>query len=321
MMARPLRLEHDGALWHVTSRGNERRSIFREEGDRSLFLSKLAETVEIFAWRLHAYVLMGNHYHLLMETPEPNLSRGMHRLNATYSQKFNRCHERVGHLFQGRFKGILVEKESHLLELVRYVVLNPVRAGLVSDPGAWRWSNYRATAGLEAAPSWLDTQWTISQFGGRADGRRSYRQFVAAGIGAIEAPWSRLEGQIFLGGDDFKDRLRRRMELTMISREVPRHQTTPTRPALSSVVEAAASVLRVQVAEVRRQRRSRLRLVVAYIARTDGLVKHSDLGAMLQVTATSACEIASAAGRLSRCEPEFRELIRKVRAEIRRMKT
>ena len=320
-MARPLRLEHEGALWHVTSRGNERRSIFREEADRRLFLAKLAETIEVFAWRLHAYVLMGNHYHLLLETPEPNLSRGMHRLNATYSQKFNRTHERVGHLFQGRFKGILVEKEPHLLELVRYVVLNPVRAGLVPHPGDWRWSNYRATAGLQVPPSWLDTEWTISQFGGRQEGRRSYREFVAAGIGVVDTPWSRLAGQMFLGGDAFKERMRRKMDAIRVSSEVPRDQISPMRPSLSSVVEATTKVLGEQPSEVRRQRRTPLRLLVAYVARTDGLVRLSDLGATLRVTATSACEIAAAAKRLSRFQPEFRKLIREVRAEIRRMKT
>ena len=164
-MARPLRLEHAGALWHITSRGNERRAIFRDDDDRRLFLNVLAGAIRRFRWRLHAYVLMGNHYHLLVETPEPNLSRGMHRVNAVYTQRFNQRHERVGHLLQGRFKAILVEKERHLLELVRYVVLNPVRAGLVGNPGEWRWSNYRSTAGLVSPPRWLDVEWTVAQFG------------------------------------------------------------------------------------------------------------------------------------------------------------
>jgi putative transposase len=320
-MARPLRLEHAGALWHVTSRGNERQPIFRDDVDRRSLLERLAENVEDFSWRLHAYVLMGNHYHLLLETPEPNLSRGMHRLNAAYSQRFNRRHERVGHLFQGRFKAILVEKERHLLELVRYVVLNPVRAGLVRDPAAWPWSNYCATAGLTATPPWLDTEWTVSQFGSGLDARRSYREFVAAGTVRLEMPWARVAGQLFLGGEEFKERLRHRMETIEISSEVPREQTAVIRPALRTVVRAAARVIGVRVAEVRCQRRTRLRLAVAYIARRDTLARLADLGATLRVTATSACEIVSSAKRLSRSEPEFRELIRQIRKEIRRMKT
>ena len=128
-MARPLRLDHAGAVWHLTSRGNERREIFREDEDRERFLRILAGVVKRFRWRVHAYVLMGNHYHLLVDTPEPTLSRGMKHLNGVYTQNFNRRHRRVGHLLQGRFKAILVERESHLLELTRYVVLNPVRPG------------------------------------------------------------------------------------------------------------------------------------------------------------------------------------------------
>jgi REP-associated tyrosine transposase len=308
-------------LWHVTSRGNEKQSIFRDDVDRRLFLERLAQNVEMFSWRLHAYVLMGNHYHLLLETPIPTLSRGMHRLNACYSQRFNDRHDRVGHLFQGRFKAILVEKERHLLELVRYVVLNPVRAGLVADAAGWRWSNYRATAGLATAPPWLDTQWTVSQFGCGTAARRSYQEFVAAGIPALDMPWKRVTSQLFLGGEDFKERMRRKLKGLQVSPEVPRAQTDLARPTLPIVVRAAARVIGVPTSEVRRQRRTRLRLGVAYIARQDALAKLSELGATLRITASSACEIVSSARRLIHREPEFRALIRQIRLEIRRMKT
>lgn len=136
-MARPLRLDHAGAVWHVTSRGNERRESLRDERDRERFLELVGDIAGNLRWRVHAFVLMGNHFHLLLETPEPNLSRGMRQLNGIYSQWFNRRHRRVGHLMQDRFKAILVEKQSHLLELARYVVLNPVRAGLVQSAGQW----------------------------------------------------------------------------------------------------------------------------------------------------------------------------------------
>ena len=147
-MSRPLRLEYPGAIWHVTSRGNERKAIFADDDDREKFLEILGQAVVWADWRLHAYVLMGNHYHLLVETPEPTLSRGMRQLNGVYTQHYNRRHKRSGHLFQGRFKGILTEKESHLSELIRYVVLNPVRAKLCANAKDWRWSSYRATAGM-----------------------------------------------------------------------------------------------------------------------------------------------------------------------------
>jgi putative transposase len=132
-MARPLRLEFAGAIYHLTSRGNARQKVFFSDADRELFLSTLAGVVSRYGWFCHAYCLMANHYHLLIETPKANLSIGMRQLNGIYTQSFNRRHNRVGHLFQGRFKAIVVERESHLLELCRYIVLNPRRVKAVAD--------------------------------------------------------------------------------------------------------------------------------------------------------------------------------------------
>ncbi|NVK43915.1 MAG: transposase [Oceanospirillaceae bacterium] len=132
-MARPLRLEFAGALYHLTSRGNRRELIYETDEDRCVFLAVLDEVCETFNWVCHAYCMMGNHYHLLIETPEGNLSQGMRQLNGVYTQRFNRQHRRVGHLLQGRYKAILVEKDAYLLELARYIVLNPVRAEMTSS--------------------------------------------------------------------------------------------------------------------------------------------------------------------------------------------
>jgi REP element-mobilizing transposase RayT len=136
-MARPLRLEFAGALYHVTARGNERRNIFlgNIDGDRAAFLDVRAATCECFNWTCDAYCVMTNHYQVLVETPDANLSKGMRHLNGVYTQHVNRTHGRVGHLFQGRFNGIIVQREGYLLEPARYVVLNPVRAGMVRMPG------------------------------------------------------------------------------------------------------------------------------------------------------------------------------------------
>ena len=137
-MARPMRIEFPGAVYHVTSRGNARAPIFIDDSDREDFLSILGSVVRRYNWLCHAYCLMGNHYHLIIETIEGNISRGMRQLNGVYTQKFNWKHARTGHIFQGRFKAILIEKESYLLEVSRYVVLNPVRANMVECPEAWR---------------------------------------------------------------------------------------------------------------------------------------------------------------------------------------
>lgn len=204
-MARPLRLEFANAVYHLTSRGNARQGIFFNDGDRELFLQTLAHVVSRYSWICHAYCLMANHYHLLIETPKANLSIGMRQLNGIFTQSFNRRHKRVGHLFQGRFKAVLVEKESYLLELCRYVVLNPVRVKGGTKTAAWKWSSYRATAGLASVPEFLSTDWLLEQFGkNRRVAQKRYREFVRDGI--TNRPWDQLKGQIYLGSDKFIER-------------------------------------------------------------------------------------------------------------------
>jgi REP element-mobilizing transposase RayT len=208
-MARPLRIEFPGAVYYVTSRGNERSLVFRDETDRLAFLDILGRTVDRWSWIVHAYCLMNDHYHLVIETPEPNLSRGMRQLNGEYTQAFNRRHRRAGHLFQGRFKGILVEKKNHLLELCRYAVLFPVRVrGMkVKSPKDWRWSSYRATAGQTKAPEWLRVSWIFSRFGKDAGtARRAYRRFVAEGL--KDRARIDVRGGLYIGSDAFGRRLK-----------------------------------------------------------------------------------------------------------------
>jgi REP element-mobilizing transposase RayT len=227
-MARPLRLEFPGAVYHVTSRGNARQDIVADDRDRTEFLSMLAHVVDRYGWLCHAYCLMDNHYHLLVETPQPNLSLGMRQLNGRYTQAYNRRHHRVGHLFQGRFTAILLEKEAHLLELCRYVVLNPVRARLVPHPRQWLWSSYRATVGETKAPAWLTTDWILGQFGQRVGpAQEKYRAFVAEGRGGPR-PWEQLTGQIYLGSEEFVAR----HQPNRVIRDIPRRQTQAKRPSL-----------------------------------------------------------------------------------------
>ena len=230
-MSRPLRIECPGALYHVTSRGNARRRIYRDDEDRAAFLSILAHGVDRYGWLCHAYCVMDNHYHLLIETPKPNLSRGMRHVNGWYTQAHNRRHRRVGHLFQGRFKAILVEKEGYLLSLCRYVVLNPVRAKMVTHPEHWPWSSYRATAGEAAPPDYLVTDWILGQFGNRLhEAQTRYRQYVAEGIGA-SSPWDTVQGQMYLGSKDFV----RAHQPDRVIREVPRQHTQAYRPELQDI--------------------------------------------------------------------------------------
>ena len=165
-MARPLRLEFPGAVYHLTARGNARQDVFLDDADRARFLALLGREIDQQRWRCYAYCLMDNHYHLVIETPEANLSTGMRRLNGVYTQAINRGHDRVGHLFQGRYQSILVEREPYLMELCRYVVLNPVRAGVTARFGDWRWSSYRATGLGAKPPAWLDAASVLARFDG-----------------------------------------------------------------------------------------------------------------------------------------------------------
>jgi len=167
-MARPLRIEYPGALYHVTSRGDRQEAIFDDDQDRRAFLKVLGDVVSRYRWRRHAYFLMGNHYHLMIETPEANLTKGMRQLNGVFTQCSNRRHKRSGHLFQGRYKAILVDRDSYFLELARYVVLNPVRAAMVKYPHLWVWSSYGAMIGKATPPAWSPPTicWQSSARGG-----------------------------------------------------------------------------------------------------------------------------------------------------------
>ncbi|HET9112610.1 MAG TPA: transposase [Burkholderiales bacterium] len=202
-MARPLRLEFSGALYHVTARGDRQGDIFLSEKDRDDWLDLLGDICTRFNWVVHAFCQMTNHYHLLVETIDGNLSRGMQQLNGIYTQRVNRRHSLVGHLFQGRYKAILVQKESYLLELSRYVILNPIRARMVESLEEWQWSSYRSIMGLAPVPSWLDTDWLLSRFGTeRDDARQRYYQFVKAGKG-LPSPIRNARHQLLLGDDTF----------------------------------------------------------------------------------------------------------------------
>ena len=226
-MARPLRIELAGGLYHVTSRGNGGNDIYFSDADREMWLVLLGAVCRRYHWRCHAWCQMDNHYHIVVETPEPNLALGMRQLNGMYTQDVNRLQNRMGHIFQGRYKAILVERESYLLELSRYVVLNPVRAGKVDAVDAWPWSSYHAMVGSEPAPDWLDTDWLLGQFARRRSlARQRYIDFVGGGVG-LPSVWEALSGQIYLGSEDFVRETQAAFQGSLDVSEVPRQQRRP----------------------------------------------------------------------------------------------
>lgn len=235
-MARPLRIEYPNAVYHVTSRGNARNKIFLGDQDRENFLSVLDAVVKRYNWLCHAYCLMDNHYHLMIETPDANLSRGMRQLNGVYTQKYNWWHSKTGHIFQGRYKSILVDKENYLLELCRYVVLNPVRANMVEKPEEWKWSSYGATAGLKTVPNYLTADWILGLFSNnKAEAQKRYRKFVREGI-HTGSPWDDLQGQILLGEEGFIEKYKDLLSDKEQIKEIPRPQRYVSRPRLAKLL-------------------------------------------------------------------------------------
>ena len=231
-MARPLRLELAGGLYHVTSRGDRREDIYLSDEDRLMWLDTLAEVCARFRWKCYAYCQMSNHYHLLIETPEANLSKGMRQLNGVYTQRFNRRHQHVGHVFQGRFKAILVEKDSYLLELARYVVLNPLRAKMVKRLEKWPWSSYLATCGEADRPEWLDCEFLLSCFSTQPTRAVSrYVAFVHEGRG-VPSVWEQLQGQIYLGSETFITKMQSLLDQQIFPAEIPRVQRQAVKRAL-----------------------------------------------------------------------------------------
>lgn len=304
-MARPLRVDVPGGWYHVTARGNERKAIFRDDEDRRRFLDRVAEATERFGVNVHAYVLMDNHYHLLMKTPQANLSAAMQWLGVSYTVGFNRRHHRVGHLFQGRFTAVLLE-EAAGMEVSRYVHLNPVRirglgldklaqqrsrTGMIDKPDArqiqervqrlrrHRWSSYRAYLGLTEGPKWLTTRRVLEMIGrgSSPERRKAYGQFVETPLreGLLESPWERLEAGVLLGSAEFVRRWR--AQVVGDVREQPQLRRLRLRLTLPEIVRAVERIKGEPWEQFRDRYGDWGRDMVIWVARRHGGLRLRDL--------------------------------------------
>jgi putative transposase len=309
-MATPLHLDYSGAWLHVYSRGVDRHDIFLDDHDRRHFLDLLGVTIPQFRWRLHAYVLMSNHYHLLAEMTEPTLSRGMKKIGGDYARWFNKRHRRVGHLFQGRFKAHLIDRDEYLLSVVRYIVLNPVRAHMVEDALQWPWSSARATAGCALVPPWLSTNAVLGCFDPHrpALARRLYRAFIHD-LGSAKSPWRDLVDKVYLGSETFIDRARQ-----TLGEQQPRVMRKTTiediRNAVQTVTGNAPS----------KSGSPRVRLAYAELARSEALGTFREIGAALGILAPGAWKLILRARSLQKTDPAFADLLDRLRLTIRKEK-
>jgi REP-associated tyrosine transposase len=320
-MARPLRLEFPGALFHVTSRGNEQRNIFRDDRDRLWFLEHLEEAVRCFRWILTAYVLMSNHVHLLLQlTEDATLSAGMQWLNGTYARAFNWRHRRAGHLFQGRFHAPIIEKETYFLNVARYVVLNPVRAGMVADAGDYAWSSYRAMIGAAPVPAWLAAEDLLANFGeDRGIAQERYRCFVNDPLAPKQNPWADLVGEMYLGSEAWVDRMREKVEVKPRCDAHPLRERVLSRPSMADVVNAVGNVMAVGEDRVRVGHGGVPRMLAAWLGTYEAMLTNSEIAAGLRLrSASHVSALVRTCDRHLREQERLRDAVDRCVATLRR---
>lgn len=317
-MARQLRVEFENASYHITSRGNQRDKIFYDAADRERFLEILSRTKERYGFLLHAYVLMDNHYHLLMETPKANLSQIMQNINTSYTVYVNRKYQRSGHLLQGRFKGIIVDKDRYLIALSRYIHLNPVRARLVKRPAEYPWTSYRAFIDQKGENLLVDVGDTLSYFSkGRNRAMRAYQEFVEADEGKEENPFAAMEAGLLLGDGAFKAKVLRRIEKIRVDEEIPQAKRLRKRVSVDAVIKACQLFYgKNRKALVERVRGNEGRQVAIYLAKILSGEKGKEVGRYFGIKGPAVSDaIKKIEGRLDK-ESQLRERIEFLKGRI-----
>lgn len=318
-MARQLRIEYAGAFYHITSRGNERRQIFGGDADREEFKLILQRTKERYAYLLHAYVLMDNHYHLLVETPHANIKQAMQNINTSYTVYANRKHMRVGHLFQGRYKAFIIDKENYLLELSRYIHLNPVRAGMVEMPEDYLWSSYRDYLSGDRKGALADTDDTLFLFSKRRTAAAGkYREFVNAGVDR-ESPIKEAVGSI-VGSEGFREHVFNYVNRGADKAEIPDIKKIEKRHNMSEIVKRVAGHCGVDEDALLKRRKSteKQRKIAIYLCRLLSGEKNAAIGRTFGITIQGVTNTVRRLGKsleTDKClEKEIAELKRRIQS-------
>lgn len=255
-MSRAWRIEFDGALYHVLSRGNEQREIFTDEEDRLSFMEMLGEIADRFDIKIYAYVLMTNHYHILLKTEKANLSASMQWFGVTYSRRYNIRHGRSGHLFQGRFKSFLIENDAYLMRLSCYIHRNPLRAGMTERLADYKWSSYLTYAYGKKAEEWLETKLILSQFRGtKKEKCKTYRQKVQQYSNEEKRMWEDFSHGMFFGTEKFIDEMRIKYLPKELHKEKPQQKDVKKSQGMNGEIERAAGILDVDLKKVKNAKR------------------------------------------------------------------
>ena len=281
-MARQWRIGYVGALYHILSRGNEQRRIFSDDKDRLRFLEVLGKMSARFDIEIYAYVLMGNHYHLLIKTNVSNLSRGMHWLGTTYTGRFNLRHGRSGHLFQGRFRSIIVENEAYLMRLSCYIHRNPLRSGLVRRLADYPWSSYPVYAYGRPGPEWLNKEFILSQLSVR-DKCRAYRKMVQEYSREGKRLWAEVRHGLVLGSEEFIDRIKSNYLFGKPHEEIPQQRRVLKDIEAAALLSKGVEILRCDVEAFRQGARIREsqkddRDLLIYFLWERGVYKNDEIG-------------------------------------------
>ena len=291
----------DNQVYFITARCRDGFPTFASDAAKAVFWDRFVHYTAMHQFQPRVATLMNNHYHLVLQTPEPNLSRGMQWLNGTYAAWFNRRYNRSGHLFHGRFKAFLIEKETYFAEVLRYVALNPVRAGIVERPEQYRWSSYRATAGFEPAPDWLDIAALNLAFDEDASiAPTRFREFVEMRIGNQERLWDQLTNALYLGTPEWTKKMRVIVESWPRSTDHPITQRAVGRPQMHTVLATVAQVAGQSVATIRSTRGNPLRRLAAWIGWHEGLLTLRSIAASLRLRSEGHISRL-----IRRCETEF----------------
>jgi len=311
-MARPLRIEYPGAFYHVTSRGNEQKDVFKSQKDREKFLSYLESANERYGAEIHAYCLLGNHYHILLETPAGNLSQIMRHINGAYTTYFNIKRKRAGHLFQGRFKAILVEADEYATELSRYIHLNPVRAGIVARPEEYQWSSYRNFIGQGKTPDWLKTGFILDYFGnGATEAGKKYRGFVEDLIGnEYESPLQGTVGSSILGSAGFIEEITEvHVKTKEADKNIPALRQLTSRPSPEEIVNAVKNIL---VENEKLARQASIHICHKYSG-----VGLREIGSLFDVGETAIVEASRRFSVKMREDKKLKEMVELVKGELK----